>query len=212
MSTLVALGVSLETDCWYAGDMDSGPLLEQLRNGYEECSVLPLPESLDVWRGEHRTARKRADRARRRDYAAGALERADWALDIHRINTSVSFRQGRPMASGYRHYHEYTPLGDYPCARHAVRVTGVWADNGHVVAYLVVIRAGELALVSQILGHADHLKDEIMYLLFEYALLREIQASPDGVIVYNRHDSGTDGLRWFKERLGFRPMLVEWLA
>jgi hypothetical protein len=32
------------------------------------------------------------------------------------------------------------------------------------------------------------------------------------VVVYNRADSGTDGLRFFKERLGFGPMEVEWLS
>jgi hypothetical protein len=34
----------------------------------------------------------------------------------------------------------------------------------------------------------------------------------DGVVVYNRHDSGTDGLRWFKERVGLEETRVEWLS
>jgi hypothetical protein len=29
-------------------------------------------------------------------------------------------------------------------------------------------------------------------------------------VVYNRHDSGTDGLRWWKERCGFQEEQVEW--
>jgi hypothetical protein len=68
-----------------------------------------------------------------------------------------------------------------------------------------------LALVSQILGHADHQDNGIMYLVAQGMLEWEASVAPDGFVVYNRHDSGTDGLRWFKERLGFREVPVEWL-
>lgn len=179
--------------------------------GYGECSVLPIPGSLEEWRAAHKTARKRADRAYARGYVADVLPRERYADDLYEVNTSVSHRQGRPMTGGYLHRTEFSPLPDYPCARHATRITGVWAPDGHVVAYLVMLRSGGLALVSQILGHAAHLDREVMWLLFEHALSREIAADRDGVVVYNRHDSGTDGLRWWKERAGFREMTVEWL-
>jgi hypothetical protein len=32
----------------------------------------------------------------------------------------------------------------------------------------------------------------------------------DGVFFYNRHDSGTDGLVFYKERIGLRKGVVEW--
>ena len=41
-----------------------------------------------------------------------------------------------------------------------------------------------------------------MYLLFQHALSGEIAGRPGCLVVYNRHDSGTDGLRFFKERVG----------
>ena len=113
------------------------------------------------------------------------------------------------MTAGYTQPTEFAPLPEYPCERHAIRVTGVWTGHDELVAYLVMHRAGELALVSQILGHADYLADEIMFLLFAAALEREIEHAP-GIVVYNRHDSGTDGLRFFKERLGFEEAPVEW--
>ena len=47
-----------------------------------------------------------------------------------------------------------------------------------------------------------------MYLLFQAAVAD--QCLLGGWFVYNRHDSGTDGLRYFKEKLGFREMEVEW--
>ena len=63
-----------------------------------------------------------------------------------------------------------------------------------LVAYLWMYRAGDLALVSQVLGHADHEDFGIMHLLFREALTAEGQIAP-GVAVYNRWDSGTPGLR-----------------
>jgi hypothetical protein len=48
-----------------------------------------------------------------------------------------------------------------------------------------------------------------MYQMFHRMLEVEVSFGP-GVVVYNRHDSGTDGLRWFKERLGLSEARVEW--
>lgn len=210
----IRLGISLETVCdGHLCNMVSFSLYEQMCSGrYDEMSVMPLPMTIADWRAEHRTARKRADRAAGRFYNTGTLAREAFDEDIYDINMSAGWRQGRPMSRAYTQRQRFSPLPEYPCSRHAIRTTGVWAEDWTtLVGYLVMIRAGELALVSQILGHADHLENEIMYLLFEHALEREIAADPEGLVVYNRHDSGTDGLRFFKERLGFQPMPVEWL-
>lgn len=210
MTVLVeATRISVGLGC--CDDVDDDLFLQMSGGAYGECSVMPIPGSVEEWRSQHKTARKRADRAYRRGYVADDLPRELYADDIYEINVSASHRQGRPMARGYLERQEFSPLPDYPCARHAVRATGVWAPDGRVVAYLVMLRSGDLALVSQILGHADHLEREVMWLLFQHALEREITAAPDGVMVYNRHDSGTKGLRWWKERVGFREEVVEWL-
>lgn len=176
---------------------------------YDRCSVLPVPSSIAAWMQEHRTARKRVMRCERRGYYFNGLERELYADDIHAINTSLDERQGRPMSAGYLERQEFSPLPDYPCSRHAIRTSGVFSEDGTLVAYIVTYRSGDLVLVSQILGHADHLDAEIMYLLFAGALEREL--GEGGYVVYNRWDSGTDGLRFFKERLGFREETVEWL-
>jgi hypothetical protein len=42
-------------------------------------------------------------------------------------------------------------------------------------------------------------------------LAAESFVDPDGVVVYNTHTSGTNGLRWWKERVGLRETRVEWL-
>lgn len=184
------------------------PLYEQLRDGrYDECAVLTL-EDVMVWRDKHRTARKRADRAGRRGYWFGGVTPHQRADEIQAINLSAPVRQGRPMTDGYRQPPTTTPLPDYPCARHGVHTYGVYARDMTLVAYCWIYRAGDLALVSQILGHADHLANEIMYLLVQGVV--EYEGNLGGYLVYNRYDSGEDGLRFFKDRCGFERTPVEW--
>lgn len=184
------------------------PLFEQLSaGGYKICSVQAVPPSLEEWRAGHRTARKRADRCERAGYSFRQYRREDHGEDIFDINTSKRERQGRPMSAGYQERPSGTPLPDYACPLHCIIDYGVFLED-RLVAYLVLIRSGQLRLVSQILGHGDHEKAEVMYLLFQGVVRQEVAFG--GQFVYNRHDSGTEGLRFFKERLGFEPVKVDW--
>lgn len=184
----------------------------QLRDGnYGVCSVMPLPPSLEQWRAEHRTARKRATRCANRGYRfLPKVDRASRAEEIHEINISAPERQGRAMSASYSEMPSTTPDPEWPCERHGVHPYGVESYGGILVAYLWLYRIGQLCLVSQILGHDAFLEDEIMFLLWQGMLASE---PPDnGYVVYNRHDSGTDGLRWWKERVGLSATPVRWVA
>lgn len=187
------------------------PLYRQMDSGkYDEMSVVNL-QPLEDWRADHRTARKRADRAGRRGYEFAWIDRSEWEADITAINRSTTHRQGRPMTEGYVRPVSYEPLPIYPCNRHAIRCYGVLDDDtSTLVAYAFIYRAGELALISQILGHDQHLENEVMWLLMQGVMRAEHAVDPHGYLVYNRWDSGTDGLRFFKEHCGFVPMAVEW--
>jgi hypothetical protein len=188
------------------------PLLTQMRAGnYGMCSVMALPPSLEAWRAGHRTARKRADRCLRRGYRfVSVVDRAARAEEIHEINISADERQGRPMSASYYEMPSTTPDPEWPCERHGVHPYGVESSGGILVAYLWIYRAGDLALVSQILGHDAFLEDEIMFLLWAGMLASE--PTEDCFIVYNRHDSGTAGLRWWKDRVGLAQTPVRWVA
>lgn len=167
-----------------------------------DASVMPLPATYAEWAAGHRTARKRAARAARLGYRFSEIERAFYADDIWAINRSMPERQGRPMSAGYLERQEFGLLPDYPCPRHRIATYGVLEDE-ELRAYLVLYRSGKLAVISQILGHGDHLAGDIMYLLAAGVVAAQVPLG--GALYYNRHDSGTDGLRYFKERLGFRP-------
>lgn len=207
-STAALISISLETRCCEGDFADK--LYTQLSSGkYDVCSVLRMPDSLTAWRAEHRTARKRSDRCVRLGYDAAQVSRSEYADDIYAINTSLAERQGKPMSEGYRHQPASSPDPIWTCQRHGVHTYGVLDYKGHLRAYLWLYRSGELALVSQILGHGAHLQNDVMYLLWTYMLLHEIPHG--GFVVYNRHDSGTDGLRYYKERVGLAPREVQWL-
>jgi hypothetical protein len=208
--TETRLWIRLRTACDHEECAEfADPLLEQLSSGkYDRMSVLEIPRTVDEWRAANRTARKRVNRAFGRGYRAVNLNRTggeDWDA----INQSAPVRQGRPMTAGYMNPSQFSRLPAYPCPLHATRVTGIHDKHGNLVAYLVMLRAGDLALVSQILGHDEHLSDEIMSLLFQHALERELHTP--GLVVYNRHDSGGLGLRDWKEWHGFEERQVEWL-
>ena len=170
-------------------------------------SLMPCPDSRQEWEDDHRTARKRAWRAERLGYTFAPISLADHNDDIHEINTSLQQRQGRPMTAGYLRRTTHGTPPDYPCPRHRISTYGVLHD-GRLRAYSTVYRVGDLALVSMIIGHGAHLENGVMYLLF--AGIIDEQAGEGGYLYYNRHDSGTDGLRFYKERLGFEAADIEW--
>jgi len=217
VTTAVRTAIALELECSGSPVCRSfaEPLLSQLVLGrYDVCSVLDLDGlDLEAWAETHRTARRRARRAERLGYRFAPFVREAYVDDLYSINTSLERRQGRPMSAGYRERPSPEPDPEWPCPRHGVHAFGVFAGAEKpvpLVAYAFIYRAGDLALVSQILGHGDYLRDDVMYLLARGVL--EVERESGGFLVYNRHDSGTDGLRYFKERIGFEGREVEWLA
>lgn len=186
----------------------SSEMLDLFASGRYEypASLLPL-FTMDSYLERHRTARKRAQRCRNLGYRFDWLERSEHEQEIFEINTSLPRRQGRAMSPGYQERPKFSPLPDYPCPRHWVEAYGVSREK--LVAYIVLYVSGDMAMVSQILGHGDHLKDDVMYLLATDAF----GCLPLPITVfYNRHDSGEAGLRYFKERLGFEPGRARWVA
>lgn len=182
-------------------------LHHQLKDAYRyPASVLDLGDWC-AYIADHRTARKRAARADRLGYRFAEVERREFEDDVFAINTSTETRQGRAMSASYRERQTFAgnPL---VCPHHHVYTYGV-LRKGILYAYLWLYRCGQVALVSSILGHADRLRDDVMYLLATETVRR--QTDLGGVAFYNMHNSGTDGLRFFKERLGFQPAGVEWL-
>lgn len=205
------VAIDFEAGCSDGCAEFAAPLFEQLASGKYDypASVFPLPGSIDEWEAAHSTARKRARRCEALGYRFAEIDRQDYELDVFEINTSAPERQGRPMGESYGQRPNYGPLPDYPCPRHALYTYGVLNPEGRLAAYTWIYRVGGLVMFSTILGHFDELDDHVMYLLVRETLEAQIAIGP-GVAFYNRHDSGTEGLRFFKERCGFGPARARW--
>ncbi len=216
MTTLVEAVDTVQISMGLPCDHDScakhaGPLFTQLSvpRYSRSASVMAVPETAAGWRSEHRTARKRAARAERLGYVFAETDFSVHSDDIFVINTSLGERQGRPMTEGYTVNRRRGQLSDDQtrCPRHRTHTYGV-LKRDKLVAYMTLHRSGDLAMVSMILGHGDHFDAGIMFLLMQGAVTD--QAGRGGFFYYNVHSSGTDGLRWAKERYGFRPADIEW--
>lgn len=170
------------------------------------ASAMPLPRRYDEYLAAHRTARKRAQRCRALGYSFGPVTRSMYEDDIFEINNSKAERQGRLMDPAYRTKQSYRNDPEVVCPWHANYFYGVVDADGRLRAYTWTYRCGDLLMLSTILGHGDHLKNDVMYEL----VTGVIASHANGTLFYNLHRSGTDGLRYFKERLGLSPTDIAW--
>jgi hypothetical protein len=176
------------------------------------CSILVMPSSFrEYWSTPNSYwLRQRVRRALRDGYDFGTIDRNDYLDDILAINTSLMVRQGRPMASAYLSRPAPISLPTYGCPRHCLRSYGVTRD-GHLWAYAWIYQVGQMCLISTILGHGDHQSAGIVPLLVSEAIRHQWESAGLRYAMYNLHASGTPGLRFFKEHLGFQPYDVDWI-
>lgn len=175
-------------------------------------SVAVLPADGHAYEyGCSTVARQNARYAAKHGYRYERIDRADWEDDLHALRSSAPFRQGREMPAAYMERQTYSHDIPSGCVRHGSTVHGVIGPDDHLAGYMQIVQCGEVARVNTILGHADQLADRIMWLLMVEAVKWHIDECHARFFLYYTHASGHGpGLRYFKERLGFRPHRVEW--
>lgn len=175
-------------------------------------SVAVLPQDGHAYEyGCSVVARQNARYAANQGYRYQRIDRAEWEDDLHALRSSTPFRQGRNMPVHYMERQTYSPDVPSGCRRHGVTVHGVIGPDGHLAGYTQVVQCGEVVRVNTILGHADRLNDRVMWLLMMEAAKHHIDECGARYFLYYTHASGHGpGLRYFKERLGFRPHTVTW--
>jgi hypothetical protein len=176
-------------------------------------SVLMLPDDLEKdWFGtpDSYWMRQKIRRAVKMGYTFAPFDHNEHLDEVYEINTSMDVRQGKPMTDTYRNPPEaIESYGEQTCPRHRAEWVGVFKDD-KLCAYSQVIQCGEMMIFSKILGHGDHMGDGVMNLLvYEAAKLRHA-SSGTRVAVYYLQDSGTEGLQFFKRKMGFTGYLVHW--
>lgn len=152
--------------------------------------------------------------------------------DLYEINTSRDERSGGPIRPNLTRSVE--ELGGAPdrmlglpavkCPRHWRQTFGVFlSEPGHqqgdvqvderLVAYVSMLRRGEILVYSQFIGHGAHIPKGVLTLLhhdvIQYLYESDLgRASALRYIMYGGAENGGEGLYQFKHRAGFKPYIV----
>ncbi|MEN3977021.1 hypothetical protein [Emcibacter sp. SYSU 3D8] len=158
--------------------------------------------------GAFADARRKARRAENGGYVVRPIRANAYREEILAINRSTPRRQGQAMKpESQTHEGIAESLGDR-------QGNGVFDREGRLRGYILWIDAGELIMLRGLMGHADSLRDGIMYLLFAETIRQAIEAAEQGsdarFMQYTLHHRQGDGMRRFKHELGFQPYLVAW--
>jgi hypothetical protein len=168
-------------------------------------------------------------RAERMGYAVRPFRIESHVADMHAIRTSMAFRAAGPVFDRWflKPGHIATPAREplpyvQPCCPvHWTIWWGVFApEPGHrqgevevgerLVAYVKVMRIGDIVHYTEIMGHRDRLADGVMLLLHREItrwLIDAAEPAAQGakVLLYGAAEHGGTGLLTWKKRAGFRP-------
>ena len=149
-----------------------------------------------------------ARKAIRREYVFKEVNRNHFIDDIYEVNISATTRQGRKMSSAYLQKQlKYNNEENY-------RYFAVLTSEGKLVSYCNIGFYGEFALIATLLGHKKYLNDGIMYLMmveFNKLIFNEYKPKGYKYIMYDTFFGASDGLKRFKEKLGYKSYKVKWL-
>ncbi|MCU0606099.1 MAG: glycosyltransferase family 2 protein [Candidatus Edwardsbacteria bacterium] len=188
------------------------PRYPLIRNKTVGVALLRLPESFDEYISGRRREylRRMRNRAQREGYRFDRVDPNGHIDEILDINRSLPVRQGRPMDAGYL---ERQKLEEYFADK--AQVFAVLSRQGRLRAYAYVPVLGDVCLFDRLLGHADDLEKGIMYFLLSDIVRAMIEkrnaAGSPNWVEYDTFLGGSDGIRFFKEKMGFSPRNVRWV-
>ena len=185
------------------------PLVQRKRWG---IGLLELPPAFDDYfeAPDRSLLRRKVRRAQKKGYRYDRFLARSRLEELLAINASAPERQGRAMDEAYLDAEAFGRSLD-----RCPEFRGVFDADGTVVAYAEVPVCGDLFLLARLLGHEDHLDEGVMYLLIS-EIVREMteRRAETGHPAWGMYDTmvgAGEGLRFFKERLGFRPYNVKWV-
>lgn len=167
--------------------------------------------------------------AARKGYHARQFMLTSHVEDMHAIRTSMAFRAAGPVFDRWflkpehiaRPAIERLDVAAPCCPVHWTIWWGVFApEPGHrqngvevgerLVAYVKVMRIGDVVHYTEIMGHRDRLADGVMMLLHHAIarwLIEALEPAAQGtkVLLYGAAEHGGAGLLTWKKRAGFLP-------
>jgi hypothetical protein len=175
-------------------------------------ALVKLPENFeDYLNGSlKQLLRRKRKRAMTKGYSFACFSPLDLLDEMMIIHQSVDQRQGEPIHPDYLSIEKVKGyFNEVPT------VYGVFDDQNTLQAYTHAPMYGEMFMFNRLLGHAEHLNNGIMYLLMSEVIRlmieqRNLNGEPSWAM-YDTFLGASEGLRYFKERIGFEPYNVEWI-
>lgn len=169
------------------------------------AAILPLPASYEAYlRAIGDKSRNMVRKPEKAGFRIGRFDKNNHLEDIYQIHTSLDVRQGQPLQDHYRLRPHASYKGRAAWELVSEEWWGAFNPEGRLVGYVYLPGTNGEYLTSRIMGHGDYLKFGIMN-----ALVAEIvraHAGERGHILYGMYEHGTDGLRRFKDSMGFVPV------
>lgn len=187
------------------------PRYKIIQNKKWGVAIQQIPNSFVEYLGGRQKQALRTNRNRclRKGYYFDSFPAGNLLSEIMQINTSLPLRQGRQMNPAYI---DKSVVEKWISSK--TNLYGVFNENNKLVAYAYVPVIGDVCMISRILGHADSLDDGIMYLLvselmYSFIKIKAKRGQPK-YMMYDTFFGAASGLKYFKERIGFRPYKIEW--
>lgn len=181
-------------------------------------AILNTPQDLDSYLGNVRSKvryRLRGVKAEKLDYRCRTIDPAAQAQGIRQIVLSCTTRQNRAVEQRLLDRpgdYDFPDYGDYADPAYQDICMGVFSDQGELAAFLLGKRVGDHVQYDEIMGHAQHLHNDVMYLLhLEFVRTCAELAHPPRYLHYGPWYSGANpfsphgGLNRWKRKTGFRP-------
>ena len=171
--------------------------------------LLIRPESMKKYLAgkERQNLRTSRNKCIKNGYIFKEINVKDHVDGIWEINTSKQERQGSEMNKDY--------FDKDLIIKHSEGKIcfGVFNNEGKILSYCYLINAGDFIIISRLLGHADDLKEGVMFFMISECVRQWLENSEWERINYFFYDTyygAKDGMKKFKTDLGFKPYRVRY--
>jgi hypothetical protein len=186
------------------------PKYKLIQNKRWGVALLPLPDLFEEYLKKNELLRRKRQRSIDLGFRFDSLDPSQHLNEILAINSSLQFRQGQLMDASFLTIEQLRVW-----AKNKPAIYGVFNNNGVLRAYTNTPICGEIFTFSRLLAHGEDLDKGVMYFMVSEVIRRMIKRRADqGSPLWAMYDTffgAPPGLRFFKERLGFKPYKVRWV-
>lgn len=185
------------------------PKYKIFKNKAVGACLLKKPQSFEEYLAgkEKQNLRTARNKSIKNGYTFREISVKDHVDGILEINLSKNERQGHEMTRDYFDKEKIVSQAE------GKQCFGVFDKEGQILAYCYLIEAGDFIIISRLLGHADYLKEGVMFFMIGECVKLWLETDRWKDVEYFFYDTwfgALKGLKKFKQDLGFVPCKVKY--